>query len=120
MRVLKTITISAVLVAGLMLAACGTVPPDGGSTTPPTTVGDKTTDAIIAGTVRACGYLPTVSTVTAIIASFISGGAPINSLVTHVAESICGAVAPKKTGFSAAPSGPPVVAGVRVDGHFVR
>jgi hypothetical protein len=125
MNNMKIISLSAILAAGLALGACsGSLPSPSGGTTPPptTTTGDKTTDAIIAGTVKACGFLPTVSTVTGIIASFIAGGAPVNSLVTGIAESICNAVAPPKKSMrrGAARVGPPAVGGVLVEGRFVR
>jgi hypothetical protein len=117
----KTTALALLLAAGLSLGACGT-----NSTGTTGSTGDATTDAIINGTVKACGFLPAVSTVTSIIASFVAGGTPINDLVVSVARSICGAVSPPKTAAmarsaaAATPAGPPMVAGVRVEGRFVR
>jgi hypothetical protein len=118
MNTRKITALAVVLAAGLGLAACaGTTPSStGGTTTSPT--GDATTNAIIASTVKACGFLPTVSTVTGIIASFVPGGAPINSLVTSIAQSICGAVAPKAGMRRGAAR--PEVNGVVVEGRFVH
>ena len=121
MNIKNTLALAAVVTVGLALGACSTtLPSPGGATTPPTTTGDATTDKIIGATVKACGFLPTVSTVTGIIASFVPGGAPVNELVTSIARSICGAVAPAKMGArrgAASPTG--VVRGVQVEGHFV-
>jgi hypothetical protein len=121
MKVLKIISLSAILAAGLALGACSTTlpSPGGGAVVPPTTTGDKTTDSVIAATVKACGFLPTVATVTGIVASFVPGGAPVNSLVTSIAQSICNAVAPPKMGARRGGHAP-MVGDVLVEGRFVR
>lgn len=121
----KKLLILSVLGATLALGACSGVPvvvAPGGTTTPPTSVtGDPTTDAILAATVKACGFLPTVSTVTGIIASFVPGGAPVNSLVTSIASSICNAVAPKASAMRrGAVLTPPIVNGVIIEGRFIN
>lgn len=107
-----------VVVAGMSmgLAACGTT---SGTTTPPTT--DQTIADIQATAAKVCAFVPTVSTVTGIIASFVSGGAIINDLVTTVATSICNAIAPTASLRRAAPTTPvvPSVNGVPIQGYFL-
>jgi hypothetical protein len=64
-----------------------------------------------------CGYLPTVGTVTSILATFVPGAGPINDVALQVAQAICGAVTVKSARRGA---GAPTVRGVAVHGRFVR
>jgi hypothetical protein len=64
-----------------------------------------------------CGFVPTISTVAGIVATFTGSGALID-LVGQVATSICDAVAPKKSMMRRAVR--PAVNGVLVQGYFLR
>lgn len=118
----KKLAVIGALSATLMLGACAgtstTTPPAGGGSTV-----DPTVQAIQDAAVKACGFLPAISTVSAIITSFIPGAGATNALVTQVASSICNAVAPKNQS-SLRRAGPPVVqtpnGPVTVNGQFVR
>lgn len=126
---MKIVIRGLVLAAALMLGACAGVPDSapvsgsgvviGGAVVP----GDTTIQQIQDTAVRVCGFVPTVTTVTGIVASFFPGGGPINSIVSTVANGICNAVVSssgKKTARRAGASGPPTVGGVRVEGYFTR
>jgi hypothetical protein len=107
----------------LSLGACAGVPATSGGTATPAPVvvpGDLTVQQIQNTAAKVCGFVPTVSTITGIIASFFPGGAPVNTLVTGVANAICTAVVPNKTLRRAGVAGPPTVGGVRVEGYFIR
>lgn len=112
-----------ILFVGGALALAGCATPGIGVSTAPQ--GSATTDPTIAAVqdaaAKVCAFVPTVSTVTGIIASFIAGGAPINAIVTSVAHAICQAVAPPKASMKRrAAAGPPMVMGVPVQGYFLR
>lgn len=118
----RSILLAAALGSALMLGACGTasnIPTPGGAA--PTTPGAEETIAKAQQTAaKICAFVPTVSTVTGIIASFINGGAAINDMATAVAKSVCNAVAPSASLRGAAASGgAPVVNGVPVQGYFL-
>lgn len=67
--------------------------------------------------IQACGFQPAASTVAGILATFIPGAAPINSIVTQIAQGICAAVTRK--GFRR--GGPaPTYRGVAIHGTRVR
>lgn len=81
----------AALAAGLSLGACST-----------TQLGQVDTAAsqAVAFTQNLCQFVPTVSTVTGIIAALFPGGGAINTVATGVAQDICQAIS----------AAPPVVA----------
>lgn len=113
-----------ITIAAISLGACATpggAPSSGSGGTPIISTGNPDVDAIVVKAqdiaVKACGFLPTVSTVSGILSTFIPGAAPINSLATQIAEGICGAVA--KKGFRR--GGPaPKYRGVAIHGERVR
>lgn len=121
----KTLTTAAVASA-VVLAGCahnGLPPPVAPGATVPiiSPTGNAGIDNAVASVqdvaVRACGFLPTVSTVSSILSQFISGAGPINSVVTEVAQGICSAVTRK--GFRRG-MGPPKYRGVVIHGTRVR
>lgn len=67
--------------------------------------------------VAVCGFLPTVETV----ASILSAGNPLLALPADIANAVCAAVKPptSKPGVARSSAGP-AVAGVVVNGKFVR
>lgn len=64
-----------------------------------------------------CGFVPTISTVASIVATFTTAG-PVVDLVSQVATAICDVVAPKKNMMRRAVR--PAVNGVLVQGYFIR
>lgn len=117
----KFLTVSA-LIGTLALAGCGTMGTTGGTTPPVISTGDPTLDAQIqaaqAAAVKACGFLPTVTTITGILSTFVPGAAGPVAIGTQVAQAICDAVAPKAS--AKRKLGSPTVNGVRIEGIFVR
>jgi hypothetical protein len=103
------------LAATLSLGSCATT---GGIT--PSSV-QSVISAIQSAAVQACGFLPTASTVSAIVASLVPGGSPVEASVTNVAQQICAAVLPLKAklGKRLGGTAPPTVNGVVVHGRFV-
>ena len=96
MRNLSRIGSVLVLFGALALGACattGTTPNPGAPSLPST--GNVQVDQVVAGVqagaVTACGFLPTVETVTDI---FLSGN-PIYSTVSGITKAICAAIKPK-------------------------
>ncbi len=75
-----------------------------------------------------CGFVPTIGTVTSIIASLVGGGG-IATLATQAANAICSAVTPAKA-MMVRRSGnrmvmrrgaaPPAVNGVPIEGYFIK
>lgn len=109
-----------VLASSLAVAGCagsGSPPPSGGGVTIPPIVGDLTVQQIQDAAAKACSFVPTAQTITGIVASFFPGGAPINSIVSSVVNSICSAITKKsiRRGGSR-----PMVNGVPVEGYFIR
>lgn len=75
-----------------------------------------------------CGFIPTIGTVTSVIATFTGNGAEA-AMATQIAMAICNAVVPAKAtamrmpGHRLAPHrylGAPTVNGVPIEGYFVR
>lgn len=106
---MKTLLIAPVLAGSLFLAGCNTTT-DSANVAAQIAAAQQTAAQI-------CGYLPTVSTVTSILATFVPGASPINDVAVQVAQAICGAVTAKsvRRGGSA-----PMVRGVVIHGRFVR
>jgi hypothetical protein len=115
---------AAVLAAMISLGACATIPPvsTGGGVSIPPSIGGVTVQQIQDAAVKACKFVPTAQTVAGIIASFFPGGSAANDVVSVVVNSICSAIAPTaaQAKFGPRRAGPPTVAGVRVQGYFVR
>lgn len=114
----------AVLGITLLLGACAGVNPTnvgGGSSVIITPTGNADIDAVVVKAqdlaVRVCGFLPAASTVSNIIATFVPGAAPINSIATQIAQGICSAVT--KKGFRRGSSAP-TFRGVAITGQRVR
>lgn len=105
---IKKILVSFSVLAALSLGACAT-----------TTSSDVSAQIAEAQAiaVKACGFLPTVATVSAIISTFVPGASQVNSVATQVATSICDAIAPKS---AARKMGVPTVNGVIIKGEYVR
>jgi hypothetical protein len=74
--------------------------------------------AVQQAAIEACGYLPDVAAVSAIILA----GNPLLNLPMQIAAAICAAVTPPSTGVrgARAVAAEGVVAGVRVTGVFVK
>lgn len=123
-RLLRFAPIAAVIAAGLTLGACATT--DTGTTTPTTpiiTTGNASIDAFAVkvqdATIAACKFKPTIDTVAGI---FLSGN-PIYTTVSGVVNAICNAVNPPivaSTKRRGPASTPPTVAGVLIEGQFIR
>lgn len=122
------IMIIGVMGGALMLASCGgTLPPVG---TPPATGGtiggipaslsDTTIAQIQDGAAKACGFVPTVQTIQGIAASFFTGGALINGIVSGIENAICNAVKPKAANGRRMLAARPMVGTVPVEGYFLR
>lgn len=114
---MKKFFVALVLAGAMSLGACATTPGTPSST-------DPTVAAVQDAAAKACGFVPSISTITGIIAAFFPGGAPINTLVTSVANAICNAIVPP-AGNSlrrgpVAGANAPTVAGVKVEGYFIR
>ena len=111
---MKRFLIVPALALGLLVSSCATVPG-----VDPITGGQITTEVtnVQEAATQICGFLPTASTVTNILASFITGASPIATVVNQVAASICSAVTAKSLRRGA---GPPRVRGVAIHGTFVR
>lgn len=69
--------------------------------------------------IAACGYLPTATTVSGIIATLAPGVAPAENAVLSIAQQICAAVTVSKTSLFASRKAP-TVNGIVVHGRFVR
>lgn len=101
----------------LMMGGCAAV-------TPGTTPGPVITlpavqaeiDAIIAATKAQCSWIPDAASLANLIGSFIPGAAPVTSIVSQVANSICSQVLAKGLRYG----GPQqvVVNGIPIDGHY--
>ena len=120
---MKKILILAALGASLALGACAPQAvvsggPAGGNVGGiPASLGDTTVAQIQDGAAKACGFVPTVQTIQGIAASFFTGGALINTIVSKVEDAICAAVTKKKSarrGISG-----PEVNGVPIRGYFL-
>jgi hypothetical protein len=123
MKNTKVVMFAALLLGAGMLGGCTTsgsiavTPPIGVA---PPVVTDPTISAIQDAVAKGCKFVPTVFTITGIVAQFVTGGAPINALVSDVATAICSAVAPKMTVSRLRRAARPVVAGVPVEGYFLK
>jgi len=122
-RKILTVVVAA---AAIGLGACATTNPDGtpivSGTIPiiaPT--GNAQIDNVVSQVqsfaIQACGFQPAASTVTGILATFIPGAAPINSIITQITNGICAAVT--KKGFRRG-STAPTYRGVSITGQRVR
>jgi hypothetical protein len=105
---MKNLLIASTLAGSLTLGGCAT----GSSTNIAAEI-----IAVQQTATQICGYLPTISTVTSILSTFVPGAGPINDVALQVAQAICGAVTVKSARRGA---GPPTVRGVPVHGRFVR
>lgn len=120
-RKILTVTVAG---AAISLGACATLnqPTAPGATVPiinPTGNAsiDNAVTQVQSFAIQACGFQPAASTVAGILATFIPGAAPINSIVTQIAQGICAAVTRK--GFRR--GGPaPSYRGVAIHGTRVR
>jgi hypothetical protein len=120
LRKILTIVVAA---AAISLGACahnGLPQPGAGPAPILAPTGNPKFDAVVSEvqnyTAQACGYQPTAATITGILATFIPGAAPINSLVTQITTGICAAVT--KKGFRR--GGPaPSYRGVKIQGTRV-
>lgn len=120
---MRKIITATLMLAALALGGCATsgTLPSTGTTAPPTSTGNATVDAVQSAVVKACGFLPTATTVSGILSTFVPGAAPVTAIVSQIATSICAAVAPPRASARRkASSGPPTVRGVTVEGRFVR
>lgn len=108
----------AALCGALALGACASGGTTGGL--PASASTDPTIAAVQDAAAKVCNFVPTVTTVTGIIASFFPAGGAINTIASSVANAICTAIAPKKTLRRATGDGPPSVAGVKIEGYFIR
>jgi hypothetical protein len=103
------------LAVTLSLGSCATT---GGIT--PSSV-QSVIASVQSAAVQACGFLPTASTVSAILASFVPGGSAVEASVASVAQQICTAVLPLKAKLGKRLGGiaPPTVNGIVIHGRFV-
>lgn len=108
--------------AAISLGACATVPGATPSGTIPiiNPTGNPQIDNVVsqvqAFAIKACGFQPAASTVAGILATFIPGAAPINSVISEITNGICAAVTRK--GFRR--GGPaPTYRGVAIRGQRV-
>ena len=101
-----------VLCAALSLGGCATTGTGG------TTSVSSTAAQVQAAAVMVCGFLPTVASVSSILAALIPGGGAVEQLVASAADQICAAVLPAKSGKLGAKV--PTVHGIVVHGRFVR
>ena len=103
------------LAATLSLGNCATT---GGIT--PSSI-QSVIASVQSAAVQACGFLPTASTVSAILASFVPGGSAVEASVASVAQQICTAVLPLKArlGKRLGGTSPPTVNGIVIHGRFV-
>lgn len=105
----------AVAVACAMLAGCQTTSP----TVPAT---PSLEDKVQQTTAAVCGFVPTISTVAQILASFTSAGPAVDT-AAEVARAICkavGPVSPAMRKVSRKAVEPPKVNGVVIEGYFLR
>lgn len=124
---MKKLLIVSVLMSTVALAGCAsTIGTSTGTTTPPPiSTGDATLDAEIqaaqAAAVKACGFLPTVSTITGILSTFVPATTGPVAIGTSIAQAICNAITPKATAKrKLGPVSAPQVNGVPVEGIYVR
>lgn len=120
---MKKIASVVALIAAVSLAGCGTtglITP--GPTSTPISSGNATVDAVVAATVKACGFLPTVQTAASVLSTFVPGASVGVGIANAVAKAICDAVAPAKASGrrSMRAGASPVVNGVPIEGRFVR
>ena len=106
MHMIRKLFFAAPVAAALALGGCAT----GGVTA--TSVA-TTISAVQQAAVLACGFLPTAATV----ASILSGGNPLVSTASAIAQAICTAVTPKSVRRGASV---PMVGNVVVHGRFVK
>ena len=106
MHMIRKLFFAAPVAAALALSGCAT-----GGVTPATVT--TTITAVQQAAVLACGFLPTAATV----ASILSGGNPLVSTASAIAQAICTAVTAKafRRGGPA-----PMVGNVVVHGRFVK
>jgi hypothetical protein len=108
MKNTKVVMFAALLLGAGMLGGCTTsgsiavTPPIGVA---PPVVTDPTISAIQDAVAKGCKFVPTVFTITGIVAQFVTGGS---------------AVAPKMTVSRLRRAARPVVAGVPVEGYFLK
>lgn len=98
------------IVSATAIGLAGCVTPGG----VPTSGGNATINQIIAATQQACSFAPTANTVANILATFVPG----LSMVSDVANAICGAINPPLGIMSARAPRVPAVNGVKVRGKF--
>jgi len=117
----KILTVVTAL-AAIGLGACATTSPLPSGTIPilPPT-GNVQIDTVVSQVqsfaIQACGFEPAAETVTGILATFVPGAAPINSIITQISKGICAAVT--KKGFRRG-STAPTYRGVSITGQRVR
>lgn len=126
---IKNLILAATLLfGGLTLGACNLTGSDVAPGGVPSVSSSQVSSAITTvqqATVRACGFLPAVQTVTAILSTFVASAQPIVMIGNEIANGICSAVVPKKASSLrklGAPEviGPPTYHGVPISGGFVR
>jgi hypothetical protein len=109
---MRKLVIALAVGASVALGGCATSP----SGQP--TIDPSIQTQIQNGTAAACGFVPTITTVASILASFVGGG-PIVGVVGSTIKAICDAVAPPKASLKRK-FGKPMVNGVPVEGYFIR
>ncbi len=118
----RKLVIIAVAFCTLAIGACVPVTPGSGPAVTPISTGDPTIDQAVATAqsyaVEACGFLPTVNTVTGILATFVAGAAPIQSVAIQIAQGICNAVNNK--GYHRGMKRKLKYRGVTIQGQLVR
>lgn len=113
------------VVGALTLGGCATNPTTGLPTIDPTQLTTIETQ-VQQDAAQVCGFVPTIGTIAAIIASFVPGAAAVTTIATQVANQICAAVTPVKASltsktltrrtFGVLPS----VNGVPIQGYFIK
>lgn len=114
--------IAIALVASFSLAGCAVDPVTGSTTIDVAKVTSVEAD-VQRNAAIICGFVPTLGTVGAVIASFV-GGAGIATIATQAANAICSAVAPAKAmghrRLAMRRGTAPVANGVPVEGYFIK
>lgn len=114
---MRRLLIVPALLAGLVLAGCGTL---GGGDISGQISG--TVAQVQSVTQQICGFVPTISTVGKIVSTFTGGGGVVD-VVSQVANGICSAVAATPKSLSRGRyrlARAPVYRGVRIQGSFAR
>ena len=124
---MKRIATVFALAAAVSLAGCGTtglITPSGGGGGTPVSSGNATVDQVVAATVKACGFLPTVQTAANVLSTFVPGASVGVGIANAVANAICNAVTPAKSamGRRSLHRGDALIQvnGVPIEGRFVR